>query len=159
MTRSPVLLTAVYPASFSLHLSPSSSLSPSNSRSLTLIYSQTPSTHGRSHHLTRHGFSQSGQQEHVSSKYELVYTASIMVHLHSSHDGCGLFSGVWGSQVQVIRLSSSPGHHLGTAATPSPHSIRAKGITMGTSKISYLKTSACRCLEAHLEWWKSTEAS
>jgi hypothetical protein len=39
-------------------------------------------------------FSQSGQQEHVSTKYGLVYTASIMVHLCSSHDGRGLFSGV-----------------------------------------------------------------
>jgi hypothetical protein len=43
------------------------------------------------------------------------------VHLRSSHDGCGLFSGVWRSQVQVIRLSYSPGRHLGTAATPTPH--------------------------------------
>ena len=39
-------------------------------------------------------FSQSGRQGHVSTKYGLVYTASIMVHLHSSHDGRGLFSGV-----------------------------------------------------------------
>jgi hypothetical protein len=43
-----------------------------------------------------------------------------MVHLHSSHDGHGLFSGVWGSQVQVIRLSSSPGlpHPLLTVKKP-----------------------------------------
>jgi hypothetical protein len=46
-----------------------------------------------------------------------------MVHLHSSHDGHGLFSGVWGSQVQVIKLSCSPRRHLGTAATPAPHSF------------------------------------
>ena len=46
----------------------------------------------------------------------------IMVHLHSSHDGCGLFSGVWGRQVQVIRLGCSPGCHLGTAATSAPNS-------------------------------------
>jgi hypothetical protein len=39
-------------------------------------------------------FSQSGQQGHVSTKYGLVYTASIMVHLCSSHDGRGLFLGV-----------------------------------------------------------------
>ena len=39
-------------------------------------------------------FSQSGRQGHASTKYGLVYTASIMVHLHSSHDGPGLFSGV-----------------------------------------------------------------
>ena len=47
--------------------------------------------------------------------------ASILVHLCSSHDGCGLFSGVSGSQVQVIRLSCSPWRLLGTAATPAPH--------------------------------------
>jgi hypothetical protein len=34
-----------------------------------------------------------------------------------------LFSGVWGSQVQVIRLSCSPRHHLGTAATRAPHRL------------------------------------
>ena len=65
-------------------------------------------------------FSQSGRQGHVSTKYGLVYTASIMVHLCSSQ-WSWLFSGVWGSQVQVIRLSCSPGRHLGTAATPAPH--------------------------------------
>jgi hypothetical protein len=32
----------------------------------------------------------------------------ILVHLRSSQDVCGLYSGVWGSQVQVIRLSCSP---------------------------------------------------
>jgi hypothetical protein len=52
-TRPPVLLTAVYSATFSLHLSPSSSLSP-NPGPLTLIYSQPASTHGRPRHLTRH---------------------------------------------------------------------------------------------------------
>jgi hypothetical protein len=67
-------------------------------------------------------FRQSGQQRHVSTKYGLVYTTSIMVHLRSSHDDRGLFSGVWGSQMQVIRLSCNPGRHLGTAATPAPHS-------------------------------------
>jgi hypothetical protein len=49
--------------------------------------------------------------------------------LHCQHHGAPaqlsgwswLFSGVWGSQVQVIRLSCSPGHHLETAATPTPH--------------------------------------
>jgi hypothetical protein len=40
------------------------------------------------------GFSQSGQQGHVSTKYGLGYTTSIMVHLRSFHDGHGLFSGV-----------------------------------------------------------------
>jgi hypothetical protein len=36
-------------------------------------------------------FSQSGWQGHVSTKYGLVYTASIMVHLRSSQDGLGYF--------------------------------------------------------------------
>jgi hypothetical protein len=45
----------------------------------------------------------------------------IMVHLRNSPSGCGLFSGVWGSQVQVIRLGCSPGRHLRTAATLAPH--------------------------------------
>jgi hypothetical protein len=45
----------------------------------------------------------------------------IMVHLQSSHDGHGLFSGVWGSQAQVIRLGCSPERHLGKAAIPAPH--------------------------------------
>jgi len=32
-----------------------------------------------------------------------------------------LVSGVWGSQVLVMRLSCCPRCHLGTAATPAPH--------------------------------------
>jgi hypothetical protein len=65
-------------------------------------------------------FSQSGRHGHVSTKYGLVYTASIMVHLRSSQDGrwSWLFSGVWGSQVQVIRLSCSPGAILGLLPHP-----------------------------------------
>jgi hypothetical protein len=38
-----------------------------------------------------HSFSQSGRQGHVATKYRLVYTASVMVHLHSNHDGRGYF--------------------------------------------------------------------
>ena len=45
----------------------------------------------------------------------------IMVYLRSSHDVRGLFSGVWGNQLQVIRLGCSPRCHLGTAATSTPH--------------------------------------
>ena len=94
-TWPPVLLTAIYSASFSLHLSPSSSLSfpePRASHSYILsapIHSQQAA----SPHQAR-SFSQSGPQGHISTKYGLVYTASIMVHLRSSHDGRGLFSGV-----------------------------------------------------------------
>ena len=36
-------------------------------------------------------FSQSGRQRHVSTKYGLVYTTSIMVHLRSFHDSLGYF--------------------------------------------------------------------
>jgi hypothetical protein len=60
MTRPPVLLTAVYSANFSLHLSRFnfiSHLSPPNPGPLTLIHSQSPSTHSRSCHLTRHAAS------------------------------------------------------------------------------------------------------
>ena len=94
-TWPPVLLTAVYSASFSLHLSPSSSLSfpePRASHSYILsapIHSQQAA----SPHQAR-SFSQLGWQGHVSTKYGLVYTPSILVHVCSSHDGRGLFSGV-----------------------------------------------------------------
>jgi hypothetical protein len=60
-----------------------------------LIYSQ-PHIHSwqaMPPHQAR-SFSQSGLQGQVSTKYGLVCTASIMVHLCSFHDGRGLFSGV-----------------------------------------------------------------
>jgi hypothetical protein len=62
-TRTPVLLTAVYSANFSLPLSSfSSSISPNNNPliipGLSLyIYSQFPSTHSRPRHLTRYAAS------------------------------------------------------------------------------------------------------
>jgi hypothetical protein len=119
--RPPVLLTAVYSASFSLHLSRFIFFSPKPWASHSYILSAPiHSWQAQSPHQAR-SFSQSGRQGHISTKYGLVYTTSIMVHLHSSHYGRGLFSSVWGSQVQVIRLSCSPGRHLGTAATPAPH--------------------------------------
>ena len=46
----------------------------------------------------------------------------IMVYLRSSHDGRGLFSGVWGSRVQVIRLGAVPGAILGLLPHPLPTS-------------------------------------
>jgi hypothetical protein len=57
----------------------------------------------------------------------------IMVHLHSSQDGCGLFSGVEERQVQVIKLGCNPGRHLGTAATPVPHTY-----VCGEMDVTYL---------------------
>ena len=70
-TQPPVLLTAVYSANFCLHLScfnffslnfiflasTLSHLSPPNPGPLTIIYSQSPSTHSRLRHLTRHAAS------------------------------------------------------------------------------------------------------
>jgi hypothetical protein len=120
-TGPPVFLTAVYSANFNLHLSRFIFFSPEPWASHSYILSAPiHSQQAMSPHQAC-SFSQSGRQGHVSTKYGLLYTASIMVHLHSSHDGPGLFSGVWGSQVQVIRLSCSPGRHLGTAATLDPH--------------------------------------
>jgi hypothetical protein len=87
-------------------------------RSAYILSAPIHSQQATSPHQAR-SFSQSGQQGHVSTKYGLVYSASIMVHLRSSHNGRGLFSGVWGSQVQVISLSCSPERQLGTVATPT----------------------------------------
>jgi hypothetical protein len=85
-------LTAVYSASFSLHLSHFIffSLEP---RASYILSASIHSRQATSPHQAR-SFSQSGRQGHVSTKYGLVYTTSIMVNLHSSHDGRGLFSGV-----------------------------------------------------------------
>jgi hypothetical protein len=66
-----------------------------------------------------------------------------MVHMCSSHDGRGLFSGVWGSQVQVIRLSFIPGGHLGTAATPAPHTP----LWLPVGKGDAMKSAVCRLWE------------
>jgi hypothetical protein len=49
------LFSKLQSSSLSLHLFPH--LPPPNPRSLTLIYSQSPSTHSRPHHLTRHAAS------------------------------------------------------------------------------------------------------
>jgi hypothetical protein len=45
----------------------------------------------------------------------------VMVHLRNAAQGMWLSWGIWGRQVPVIRLGSSLGCHLGTAATPTPH--------------------------------------
>jgi hypothetical protein len=122
-TGPPVLL--VYSANFCLHLSRFNFFSLNfislSNLGLSLLYTLSP------HPLT------AGHVTSPGTQLQLVRAAgaclhqngftSILVHLRSSHDGCGLFSGVWGSQVQVIRLSCSPGRHLGTAATPSPWKV------------------------------------
>ena len=45
----------------------------------------------------------------------------VMVHLSNAAQGTWLSWGIWGSQVPVIRLGSSPGRHLGAVATPASH--------------------------------------
>ena len=44
-----------------------------------------------------------------------------LVHLRNAAQGTWLSWGIWGSQVPVIRLGSSPRRHRGAAATPTPH--------------------------------------
>jgi hypothetical protein len=125
-TRPPVLLTTVYSANFRLHLSgfnffSLNFLSLSNP-GLSFLYTPSP------HPLTAGHVTSPGMQLQLiraaGARLHQNGFASILVHLRSSHDGCGLFSGVWGSQVQVIRLSCSPWHLLGTAATPAPHNVQ-----------------------------------
>jgi hypothetical protein len=84
------LLTAVYSASFSLHLSPL------NPGPLTLIYSQPPSTHGRPRHLTRHTASanQGGRGMFPPNMDLFTPPASWCTCPVLTMDGCGLFSGV-----------------------------------------------------------------
>jgi hypothetical protein len=64
----------------------------------------------------------------------------IMVHLRSSHDGCGLFSGVWGSQVQVIRLLAAvPGTILGLLPYPLPTVAHSHCLSDHTVSSSHLE--------------------
>ena len=50
-----------------------------------------------------------------------IIRSYVVVHLRNAAQGEWLSWGIWGSQVPVIRLGSSPRHHLGAAATPVPH--------------------------------------
>ena len=94
-TRPPVLLTAVYSANFSLPLSSfSSSISPNNNPltnpglSLLSTLSSHPLTAG---HVTSPGM----QLQLIRAAGAYLHQngfASILVHLRSSHDGCGLYS-------------------------------------------------------------------
>jgi hypothetical protein len=64
----------------------------------------------------------------------------IMVHLRISHDGRGLFSGIWGSQVQVIRLGWT------AISRDPPHNQLPNADTIAyTSKI-LSKGPRCSCL-------------
>jgi hypothetical protein len=106
-------------SSLSLHLFPHLSpyfISPSNP-GLSLLYTLSP------HPLMAgHVTSPGTQLQLIRAGGACLHQngfASVLVHLHSSHDGCGL----WGSQVQVIRLSCSPWRLLGTAVTPAPHTL------------------------------------
>jgi hypothetical protein len=101
-TRPPVLLIAVHSANFSLPLSSfSSSISPNNyplsnnnplsNPGLSLLYTLSP------HPLTAGHVTSPGTQLHLiraagAYLHQNGFT-SILVHLRSSHDGCGLYSG------------------------------------------------------------------
>ena len=74
-TRPPVLLTAVYSANFSLHLSTSSfssSISPEPRASHSYILSVLIHSQQATSPHQACSFSQSGRQGHVSTKYGLV---------------------------------------------------------------------------------------
>jgi hypothetical protein len=95
-TRPPVLLTTVYSANFCLHLSRFNFFSLNfvslSNPGLSLFYTLNP------HPLT------AGHVTLPGTQLQLIRAAgaclhqngfsSILVHLRSSHDGCGLFSGV-----------------------------------------------------------------
>jgi hypothetical protein len=68
------------------------------------------------HHPSQHRHSSLAQDYigHIIRSY-------VVVHLCNAAQGTWLSWGIWGSQVPVIRLGSSPGRHLGAAATPTPH--------------------------------------
>jgi hypothetical protein len=88
---------------------------------LISMYSQPPSTHSRPCHLTRHAASANQGSRSISLPNMDLFT------LPASWCTCAALTMVVAifrcmrSQVQVIRLSCSPGRHLGTAATPAPH--------------------------------------
>ena len=130
------LFSKLQSSSLSLHLFPH--LPPTNPGPLALIYSQSPSTHSRPCHLTRHAASANqGSRGTSPPNMDLfIPPASWCISWW-----LWLFSGVWGSQVQVIRLSCSPGRHLGTAATPTPHT-HAWSFISWTTKL-YEVTALC----------------
>jgi hypothetical protein len=95
-TRPPVLLTTVYSANFRLHLSRFIFISLNFFSlflpGLSLLYTLSP------HPLTAgHVTSPGTQLQLIRAAGACLHQngfASILVHQHSSHDGCGLFSGV-----------------------------------------------------------------
>jgi hypothetical protein len=77
-------------------------ISPPNPGPLTLLYSRFPSTHSRPRHLTRHAASANQGSRGISlSKWIHRYPGT-----PAQLSRCLWF--IWGSQVQVIRLSCSP---------------------------------------------------
>jgi hypothetical protein len=77
-------------------------ISPPNPGPLTLLYSQFPSTHSRPRHLTRHAASANQGSRGISPSKWIHQYPGTPVQLSR----CLWF--IWGSQVQVIRLSCSP---------------------------------------------------
>jgi hypothetical protein len=79
-------------------------ISPPNPGPLTLLYSQFPSTHSKPRHLTRHAASANQGSRGISpSKWIHRYPGT-----PAQLSRCLWL--IWGSQVQVIRLSCSPWH-------------------------------------------------
>jgi hypothetical protein len=82
---------------------------------ITLLYSQFPSTHSRPRHLTRHAASANQGSRGISpSKWIHLYPGT-----PAQLSRCLWL--IWGSQVQVIRLSCSPWRLWGCRHTRSSH--------------------------------------
>jgi hypothetical protein len=77
-------------------------ISPPNPGPLTLLYSQFPSTHSRPRHLTRYAASANQGSRGISPSKWIHQYPGTPAHLSR----CLWL--IWGSQVQVIRLSCSP---------------------------------------------------
>jgi hypothetical protein len=76
---------------------------------LSLFYTQFPSTHSRPHHLTRHAASANQGSRGISpSKWIHRYPGT-----PAQLSRCLWL--IWGSQVQVIRLSCSPWRHISSS--------------------------------------------
>ena len=113
--RNRILLHMFIQSCFFLFISPLF-ISPPNPGPLTLLYSQFPSTHSRPHYLTRHAASANQGSRGISpSKWIHRYPGT-----PAQLSRCLWL--IWGSQVQIIRLSCSPWHLWDCRHTRSSHS-------------------------------------
>ena len=67
-----------------------------------------------------------------------IIQSYVVVNLCNAAQGTWLSWGIGGTQVPVIRLGSSPGHHLGATATPTPHTACANVIGGRRKVLAYL---------------------